>query len=215
MKLLLISDKIIVLWKVPELSVVFSVWLIMLCQLGSLEFSHSVMSNSLRPHDLQHTRPPCPSTTPGVHPNPCPLSRWCHPAISSSIVPFSYCPQSFPASGSFQMSQLFALGGQSIGVSASTSVLPVNTQDIIYIYTLKIITDYWMSDPNPWINLVIKILNLAYDLWVLKHIDMKHIEAYGYLAYWSMGDTGFSGLFIVTTSSFIMVLWVTIHYEIL
>ena len=81
------------------------------------------------------------------------------------------------------MSQLFALGGQSIGVSASTSVLPVNTQDIIYIYTLKIITDYWMSDPNPWINLVIKILNLAYDLWVLKHIAMKHIEAYGYLAY--------------------------------
>ena len=87
------------------------------------------MSNSLQPHGLQHIRPPCPSPTPGVHPNPCPLSRWCHPAISSSVIPFSSCPQSFPASESFQMSQLFASGGQSIRVSASTSVLPLNTQD--------------------------------------------------------------------------------------
>ena len=87
------------------------------------------MSDSLRPHELQHARPPCPSPTPGVHPNPCPLSRWCHPTISSSVVPFSSCLQSFPASGSFQMSHLFTSGGQSIGVSASTSVLPVNTQD--------------------------------------------------------------------------------------
>ena len=87
------------------------------------------MSNSLWPHELQHTRPHCPSPTPGVHPNPCPLSQWCHPTISSSVVCFSSCLQSFPASGSFQMSHLFALGGQSIGVSASTSVLPVNTQD--------------------------------------------------------------------------------------
>ena len=86
------------------------------------------MSNSLRPHELQHTRPPCPSSTPRVYPNLCPLSRWCHPAISSSVIPFSSCLQSFPASGSFQMSQLFASGGQSIGVSASTSVLPMNTQ---------------------------------------------------------------------------------------
>ena len=83
---------------------------------------------TLRPHEPQHARPPCPSPTPGVHPNPCPLSQWCHPAISSSVVPFS-CPQSFPASGSFPLSQLFTSGGQSIGVSASTSVLPVNTQD--------------------------------------------------------------------------------------
>ena len=75
------------------------------------------------------TRPPCPSPTPGVHPNPCPLSRWCHPAISSSAIPFSSCPQSFPASESFPMSKLFTSGGQSIGVSASTSVLPMNTQD--------------------------------------------------------------------------------------
>ena len=95
----------------------------------SVQFSHSVMSNSLRPHEPQHTRPPCPSPTPGVYSNPCLSSQWCHPTISSSVVPFSFCSQSFPASGSFQMSQLFASGGQSIGVSASTSVLPMNTQD--------------------------------------------------------------------------------------
>ena len=95
----------------------------------SVQFSCSVMSDSLWPHEPQHTRPPCPSPTPGVHPNPCPLSRWCHPIISSSVVPFSSCPQSFPASGCFQMSNLSASGGQSIGVSASTSVLSVNTQD--------------------------------------------------------------------------------------
>ena len=93
------------------------------------QFSCSVMSVSLRPHEPQHARPPCPSPTPGVHPNPCPLSWWCHPTISSSVVPFFSCPQSFPVSGSFPMSQLFASGGQSIGVSASASVLPVNTQD--------------------------------------------------------------------------------------
>ena len=87
------------------------------------------MSDSLQPHEPQHTRPPCSSPTPGVHLNPCPLSQWCHPIILSSVVPFSSCPQSFPASGSFQMSQLFVSGGQSIGVSASTSVLPMNTQD--------------------------------------------------------------------------------------
>ena len=86
------------------------------------------MSDSLRPHELQHARPPCPSPTPGVCPNPCPSSRWRYPTILSSVVPFSSCPQSFPASGSFQMSQLFAWGGQSIGVSASTSVLLMNTQ---------------------------------------------------------------------------------------
>ena len=94
----------------------------------SVQFSHSVVSDSLRPHELQHTGPPCPSPTPGVHLNPCPLSWWCHLTISSSVVLFS-CPQSFPASGSFQMSQLFASGGQSIRVSTSASVPPVNTQD--------------------------------------------------------------------------------------
>ena len=95
----------------------------------SVQFSRSVVSNSLWPHELHHARAPCPSPTPGVHPNPCPLSRWWHPTISSSVVPFSSGPQSFPESGSFQMSQLFASGGQNIGVSASTSVLPMNTQD--------------------------------------------------------------------------------------
>ena len=96
---------------------------------SSVQFSRSVMSDSLWPHGLQHARPPCSSPTPRVYPNSCPLSWWCHPTISSSAVPFSYCPQSFPASESFQMSQLFASGGQSIGVSDSTSVLPINTQD--------------------------------------------------------------------------------------
>ena len=81
------------------------------------------MSNSLQPHGLQHARPPCPLPTPGACSNSCPLSQWCHPTISSSVIPFSFCFQSFPASGSFQMSQLFASGGQSIGASASASVL--------------------------------------------------------------------------------------------
>ena len=84
---------------------------------------------SLWLHELQHTRPPCPSPTPRVYPNPCPLSQWCHPTISSSVVPFSPCPQSFPSSKSFQMNQLFTSGSQSIRVSASTSVLPVNILD--------------------------------------------------------------------------------------
>ena len=92
--------------------------------LSSVQFSHSVVSDSLQPHKSQHARPLCPSPTPGVYPNSCPSSWWCHPAISSSIVPFSSCSQSLPASGSFPMSQLFAWGGQSIGVSASASVLP-------------------------------------------------------------------------------------------
>ena len=88
------------------------------------------MSSSLRPHELQHARLPCPSPTPGVHSNSCPSSQWCHQAISSSVVPFSSCPQSLPASESFPMSQLFTWGGQSTGVSASASVLPMNTQDL-------------------------------------------------------------------------------------
>ena len=96
---------------------------------ASVQFSRPVVSDSLRPHELQHARPPCLSPTPGVYPNSCPLNPWCHPTISSSVVPFSSHLQSFPASGSFPMSQLFAWGGQSIGVSASTSVLPMNTQD--------------------------------------------------------------------------------------
>ena len=99
-----------------------------LTKFSSVQFSYSVMSDSLQPHEPQHARPPCPSPTPRVYPNSCLLSQWCHPTISSSLVPFSSCPQSFPASGSFQMSQLFASGGQSIRVLVLTSVLPVNTQ---------------------------------------------------------------------------------------
>ena len=96
---------------------------------SAVQFSRSVVSKSLWPHEPQHSRPPCPSPTPRVYPNSCSLSWWCHPAISSSSIPFSSHPQSFPASESFQMSQLFTSGGQSIGVSASTSVLPMDTQD--------------------------------------------------------------------------------------
>ena len=106
--------KLVLLWSLP---------------FSSLQFSHSVMSDSLQPHEPQHTRPPCLSATPRVYLNSCPLSQWCHPTISSSVVPFSSCPQSFPASGSSQMSQLFTSGGQNIGISASTSVLLMNTQD--------------------------------------------------------------------------------------
>ena len=95
---------------------------------GSVQFSHSVVPDSLRPHELQHTRLPCPSPTPGVHSDSRPSNQWCHPAISSSVVPFSSCPQSLPASGSFPMSQLFARGGQSTGVTALASFLPKNTQ---------------------------------------------------------------------------------------
>ena len=95
----------------------------------SIQFSCSVVSDSLRPHESQHARPPCPSPTPGVHLNSCPSSQWCHPAISSSVIPFSSCPQSLLASGSFPMSQIFAWRGQNIGVTASASFLPMNTQD--------------------------------------------------------------------------------------
>ena len=95
---------------------------------SSVQFSRSVESNSLQPHGLQHARPPCPSPTPGACSNSCPSRWWCHPTISSSVVPFSFRLQSFPASESFQMSQFFASGGQSIGVSASASVLPMNIQ---------------------------------------------------------------------------------------
>ena len=96
---------------------------------SSVQFSRSIGSDSLQPHESKHARPPCPSPTPRVHPNSCPLSRWCHLAISSSVVPLSSCPQSLPASGSFPMSQLFAWGSQSIGVSVLASFLPMNTQD--------------------------------------------------------------------------------------
>ena len=95
----------------------------------SVQFSHSIMSDSLQPRGLQHSRPPCPLLSPGACSDSCPLSRWCHPTISSSVIPFSSLLQSFPASGSFPISQFFALGGQIIGASASASILPMNIQD--------------------------------------------------------------------------------------
>ena len=112
------------------------------CTFQSVQFSCSVVSDSLRPHESQHARPPCPSPILGVHSNSCPSSQWCHPAVSSSVVPFSFCLQSLPVSGSFPMSQLFAWGGLSIGVSASASVLPMNTQD----WLGTSISDYWIYD---------------------------------------------------------------------
>ena len=124
---------------------------------ASVQFSHSVVSDSLWPHESQHARPPCPSPTPGVHSDSRPLSRWCHTAISSSAVPFSSCPQSLPASGSFPMSQLFAWGGQSIGVSASASVLPKNTQG-------------WSVEWTGWISLQSKgLLRVFSNTTVQKH----------------------------------------------
>ena len=116
----------------------------------SVQFSCSVVSISLRPHEPQHARPPCPSPTPGVHSDSCPSSQWCHPAISSSVVPFSSCPQSFPASQSFPMSQLFAWGGQSIGVSALASFLPKKFQG-------------WSSECTGWISLQSKGLSRVFS----------------------------------------------------
>ena len=104
------------------------IWIWIYICVCSVQFSHSVVSNSLQPHEPQHSRPPCPLPTPRVHANPCPLSRWCHPAISSSLVPFSSCPQSLPGSESFPMSQLFHEVAK-VGVSALASFLPKNTQD--------------------------------------------------------------------------------------
>ena len=125
---------------------------------SSVQFSRSVVSNSLWPHESQHTRPPCPSPTPGVHSNSRPLSRRCHPAISSSVILFSSCPKSLPASESFPVSQLFAWGGQSTGVSALASVLPKNTQDW---YPLE-----WTS----WISLQSKGLSRVFsNIRVQKH----------------------------------------------
>ena len=115
-----------------------------------VQFSSVTQScSTLRPHGTEHTRPPCPLPTPGVHPNPCPLSRWCHPIILSSVVPFSSCPQSFPASGSFPLSQLFASGGQSIRVSASTSVFPVISwyfkHYVLWVYEKVLLRSYLFS----------------------------------------------------------------------
>ena len=116
-------------WNFPDKNTGVGCCFLLQVQFSSVQFRRSVLSGSLRPHEPQHARPRCPSPAPGVHPNPCPSRWWCHPTISSSVVLFFSCPQSFPGSGSFQMSQLFASDGQSIGVSASASVLSMNTQD--------------------------------------------------------------------------------------
>ena len=118
-----------VLHQLPEIAQTHVLWVSDAIQLSCPKFSCSVVSDSLWPHEPQHARPPCPSPTPGAYPNSSPLSWWCHPNTSSSVVPFSSCLQSLPASGSFQMSQFFKTGGQSTGASASASVLPMNTQD--------------------------------------------------------------------------------------
>ena len=125
---------------------------------SSVQFSRSVVSDTLQPHGLKHARPPCPSPTPGVYSNSCPLTWWCHPTISPSVVPFSSCCQSFPASESFQMSQLFTSGGQNIGVSASASVLPMNIQD------------WFPSGWTGWISLQSKGLSRVFsNITVQKH----------------------------------------------
>ena len=116
---------------------------------NSVQFSRSVVSDSLPPHELQHTRPPCPSPTPGVYPISCPLSQWCHSTISSSVVPFSSRLQTFPASGSFQISQFFASGGQTIGVTPSPSVLPMNIQDWFLLGLIG-----WISLQSKWLSRV-------------------------------------------------------------
>ena len=116
----------------------------------NIQFNLSVVSKSLWPHESQHARPPCPSPTPGVHSDSRPSSRWCYPAISSSVVPFSSCPQSLPASESFPMSQLFTRSGQSIGVSASASVLPMNTQDWSPLGWIG-----WISLQSKWLSRVV------------------------------------------------------------
>ena len=121
------------------------------CSIISVQFSHSVVSDTLKPHGLQHSRPPCPSPTPRVCSNSCPLSQWCHPTISSSVVPFSSHLQSLPASGSFPRSQFFASGGQSIGASASASILPMNIQD------------WFPLGWTGWISLLFKGLSRAFS----------------------------------------------------
>ena len=147
---------------------------------SSVQFSHSVVSDYSRPHESQHTRPPCPSPTPGVYSNSCPLSQWCHPTISSSVIRFSSCPQFLPASGSFPMSQLFAWGGQSTRVSASASVLPMNTQD----WSLCSPRDSQESSPTPQFKsinfsvlsfLLSPTLTFIYDHWKNHSLDKVNL----------------------------------------
>ena len=163
-------------------------------RISSVQFSHSVMSDSLQPHESQHARPPCPSPTPGVYANPCPSSWWCHPAMSSFVVHFSSCPQSIPASESFPTSQLFAWGGQSIGVSASASVLPMNIQDWfplgwtgwISLY-LGLLLSNWLTYKKP--TEAVYIFNLGFwfevslfSLWI-SHFFVTNMECWSASTY--------------------------------
>ena len=143
------------------------------------QFSRSVMSNSLWPHGLQHARLPCPSPTLRAYSDSCPSSRWCHPTISSSVVPFSSCLQSFLASGSFPMSQVFTSGGQSIGVSASTSVLPMNTQDWSPLGLTSLISLQSKGLSRVFSNTTVRkhqFFNAQLSVWSNSHIHTRLLE---------------------------------------
>ena len=160
-----------------------------------VQFSRSVVSDSLRPHESQHARPHCPSPTPGVHSNSCPSSRWCHPAILSSVIPFS-CPQSFPASGSFPMSWFFISGGQSIGASALVSVLPMNIQGWFHLGLIGLISLQSeglsgvfssttqlksIAQPSLWSNSHICIWQLGKpELWLYGPLSQSNVFAFWY-----------------------------------
>ena len=140
---------------------------------SSVQFSRSVVSNSLWPHGLQHARPPCPSPTPGIYPNSCPLSRWCHPTISSSVIPFSSCLQSFPASGSFPMSQLFTSGGQSFGVLASASgELSILSQLLFLKFTDRFLKNFYFILEYCWLTVL---------CWIPVYSKMIQLCVYIYL----------------------------------
>ena len=140
---------------------------------SSVQFSRSVVSNSLWPHGLQHARPPCPSPTPGIYPNSCPLSRWCHPTISSSVIPFSSCLQSFPASGSFPMSQLFTSGGQSFGVLASASgELSILSQFLFLKFTDRFLKNFYFILEYCWLTVL---------CWIPVYSKMIQLCVYIYL----------------------------------
>ena len=165
--------------------------------LTSVQFSHSVVSNSLQPHGPQHARPPCLSPTPGVYPNSCPLSQRCRPTISSSVIPFSFCLQSFPPSGFFLVSQLFPSGGQSIGVSASTSVLPMNTQDWSPLGSPCCPRDSQESSPAPQFESINSlVLSLVYGPTLTTIHDYWESHSFS-----SKGQTSFNFMAAVTNHS--------------
>ena len=156
------------------------------------------MSDSLRSHESQHVRPPCPSPTPGIYSNSCPLSRWCHPSISSFVVPLSSCPQSLPASGSFPMSQLFAWGGQSTGVSASASVLPMNTQDwypLGWTGWISLQSKLWVGGENSTIS------------WGMVLVILCYICFYIYIYLYSLSK--FTLLTIIRRFRMLILLWLS------